>query len=502
MDNNTEPETTQDNVSSIAAMMGNQTILRQHKVSSGDKLPNGPYFLSAQGDIHRAYRLYADSQGSFVESIYADPNSGDCVVLPAHVPGLNLAIAVPSRLYYEKSPEKPLAGLRLGVKDIYDIANIKTGAGNRAWYSIYSSANNTAPAVQRLVDAGAILVGKQKTAQFANGEFSNSDWVDYQAPFNPRGDGYQDPNFSSAGAGAGMASYEWLDLALGSDTGGSTRGPARVQGVYGLRPSWGSVSMNDTLPLAPEFDTAGLIARDPEVLRQAGRAVYAWTENKSSPKFPTTLLVEDLPGGLSDDTMQTLSKFLDGLRTFIGANKTTAFNITESWNNTNSNSSLSFASPVQLQEMLNTTYITLISQRQASLVRDPFYADYARLHAGRLPFVNPVPLLRWAYGNMLPATASDDALKNSTHFKDWFGTTVLAPDNVTCSSSILAYHTAPVTQYRNVYRDPPTIPFGFTSQYYSVFSGAPDVVVPGKSPSPRQLYLIWSMVSRFTDTRI
>lgn len=461
----------------------NQTIVLQKQVMSLEKLPIGPYFLSEQGEIHRAYRLYADTQGSFIESVYADPD-GNCFVLPAHVPGPNLAIAVPSRLYYEKTREKPLAGLRLGIKDIYDIANIKTGNGNRAWYNFYAAANATAPAVQRLVDAGAIIVGKQKTAQFANGEYANSDWIDYQAPFNPRGDGYQDPNFSSAGAGAGIASYEWLDLALGSDTGGSTRGPARVQGVYGMRPSWGSVPMNDTLPLAPEFDTAGLITRDAEILREAGQALYDLTGevsarggggvNATTHKYPTRLLVEAFPSGLSNESMQVLNTFLDGMRAFLGAKETAAFNITTSWD-----TSRPLSAPERLQDMLNVTYITLISQRQASLVRDPFYADYDGLHDGRLPFVNPVPLARWAWGDEFPIAASDDALRNSTIFQEWFGTSVLTPDNVTCSSSILAYHSASVAQYRNVYRDPPTIPHGFTNQYYSVFSGAPDLVVPG-----------------------
>lgn len=184
--------------------------------------------------------------------------------LPAHVLGLNLAIAVPSRLYHQRTLDKPLAGVRIGVKGVYSIASIKIGAGNRAWYNLYPPANSTASTVQRLVDAGAAIVGKQKTSQFANGEFSNSDWIDCQAPFNPRGDGYQDPTFSSAGAGSGIASYAWLDLALGSEMGGDTRSPARVQGFpsYGIWPSWGSVPMNDTLPLASELDTAGLIARN------------------------------------------------------------------------------------------------------------------------------------------------------------------------------------------------------------------------------------------------
>lgn len=98
-----------------------------------------------------------------------------------------------------------------------------------------------------------------KPSQFANGEIATADWVDYQEPFNPCGDGYQDTSSSSAGAGSGIGSYSWLDLALGSDTGGSIRGPSQVQGVYGNRPSHGLVPLTNTMPLAPELDTPGFL---------------------------------------------------------------------------------------------------------------------------------------------------------------------------------------------------------------------------------------------------
>ena len=105
------------------------------------------------------------------------------------------------------------------MKDIYDLKGLRTSNGNRAWYHLYPPAENTAFPVQKLIDAGAIIVGKMITSQFANGETATADWVDYHAPFNPRGDGYQDASSSSAGAGAGEGAYDWLDISLGSDTG-------------------------------------------------------------------------------------------------------------------------------------------------------------------------------------------------------------------------------------------------------------------------------------------
>lgn len=230
-------------------------------VSTTTTVPQGPYFLSPTGNLYQPYRLYADTEGAFTQPIVPyDVGGGIYAALPATVPGINApGIAVPSRLSYTKTDAKPLAGVRIGIKDIYDIAGLRTSDGNRAFYELYPPRNATAEPVQRLINAGAILVGKMKTSQFANGEIATADWVDYHEPFNPRGDGYQDTSSSSAGAGSGIGSYPWLDLALGSDTGGSIRGPSIVQGVYGNRPSHGLVPLTNTMSLAPQLDTAGFL---------------------------------------------------------------------------------------------------------------------------------------------------------------------------------------------------------------------------------------------------
>lgn len=227
----------------------------------GFDVPTGPYLLSTAGDLYQSWRLYADTQEAFTQPLTPSlSKEGAYSPLPATVPGIaSPGIAVPSRLYYVKTSEKPLAGVRTGIKDIYDIAGVRTGDGNRAFYDLYPPRNTTALVVQRLIDAGAILVGKMKTSQFANGELATADWVDYHEPFNPRGDGYQDTSSSSAGAGSGIGSYPWLDLALGSDTGGSIRGPSQVQGIYGNRPTHGIVPLTGAMPLAPELDTAGFM---------------------------------------------------------------------------------------------------------------------------------------------------------------------------------------------------------------------------------------------------
>ena len=246
-------------------VLGAEARIVSTRYSSASKppLPSGPYFISPNGDLFQSYRLYGDISGAFTQPLAPAAvavEGGSYVALPVTVPGIDSpGVAVPSRLYYTKTAEKPLAGVRTAIKDIYDVAGVRTSDGNRAYYGLYPPRTKNALTVQRLIDAGAVLVGKIETSQFANGEQATADWVDYHSPFNPRGDGYQDPSSSSSGAGSAIASYPWLDLALGSDTGGSIRGPSQVSGVYGNRPSHGLVPLTGVMPLAPELDTAGFL---------------------------------------------------------------------------------------------------------------------------------------------------------------------------------------------------------------------------------------------------
>lgn len=226
-----------------------------------------------------AYLLYNDENQSFDYGVIPDGNGG-YQVLSAKVPGAaTQSIGVPSRLYFTPTPDKPLAGMRLAVKDIFDIKGLRTGCGNRAFFNLNPPKNATAPAIQRLLDGGMVLVGKAKTSQFANGETATDDWVDLHAPYNARGDGYQDGSSSSTGPGTAMGAYPWLDHAVGSDTGGSMRGPSGANGVYGNRPSHGAVSLDDVMPLSPDLDTAGVFSRDAKSWATIG---HFWYQNFTS----------------------------------------------------------------------------------------------------------------------------------------------------------------------------------------------------------------------------
>ncbi|PSK42335.1 aspartyl/glutamyl-tRNA(Asn/Gln) amidotransferase, A subunit [Elsinoe australis] len=435
--------------------LGTRSSVTSAFVNNVTAVPQGPYFVNSNGQLYQAWRLFSDFAGSFTETVIP-ASDGGYTVLPANLPA-----------------EKPLAGVRLGVKDIYDLAGLKTSNGNRAWYNFYPAANASAITVKRLIDAGAVVVGKQKTSQFANGESPTADWVDYHAPFNPRGDGYQIPSSSSSGAGTSMASYPWLDIAIGSDTGGSVRGPSQVQGLYGNRPSHDLVSLEGVMPLAPELDTPGFLTRDPTIWTAASRVLYG-TNITITNRYPDQILTTGFPPANSTSPAAQLQlTFLRTLSTFLNAT-VKPFTTNTAWSASpppNSDPSLS--------RFLNTTYPLIIAKQQTRLVRDPFFASYAAANAGRRPFVNPAPLVRWSYGDAFPASALEDANRNRSVFASWWDSTVLRPDAETCSDKILLYPGSSASpSYRNVYGGPPTVPFGFSTGRISVFAGGPDFVLP------------------------
>jgi len=271
------------------------------------------------------------------------------------------------------------------------------------------------------------------------------DWVDYHSPFNPRGDGYQDASSSSSGPGAGAGSYPWLDLTIGSDTGGSIRGPSQVQGLFGNRPSHGLVALTGVMPLAPELDTGGFLCRDPTIWATAAKVLYPQLTFYN--KYPKRIQTVGFPTSASTTSNGIILNFLSQLQNFLSANVTT-LNVTTLWNNTRPDSA-----PASLNTFLNTTYATLISKEQIKLVRNPFYADYAAVHDGRRPFVDPAPLVRWAYGDSLPDSALADAVANKTVFMDWWAAHVTKNDSTTCSDSLVLYvgGTADSPYYRNTY---------------------------------------------------
>ncbi|MFJ8927416.1 amidase family protein [Streptomyces sp. NPDC102364] len=168
----------------------------------------------------------------------------------------------------------PLSGLSVAVKDLFAVEGHRVGAGNPAWLAESRPQATTAAAVAALLGAGADVAGIARTDEFAYSLAGTNGH--YGTPPNPAA-----PERISGGSTSGPASAVALgqaDIGLGTDTGGSIRIPSSYQGLYGIRPSHGTVSAEGLLPLAPSFDTVGWIARDARTLRAAGRVLLPRAE--------------------------------------------------------------------------------------------------------------------------------------------------------------------------------------------------------------------------------
>ena len=89
---------------------------------------------------------------------------------------------------------------------------------NRAWTELYGPTSETADLIEKLLNMGAVIVGKTKMCSFASAEEPTDQWIDFHCPFNPRGDKYQSPSGSTTGGAAALAGYSWLDHSIGTDS--------------------------------------------------------------------------------------------------------------------------------------------------------------------------------------------------------------------------------------------------------------------------------------------
>ncbi|MFN8187662.1 MAG: amidase [Gaiellales bacterium] len=152
----------------------------------------------------------------------------------------------------------PLHGIPLGVKDLIDVEGMPTTAASRILAG--NVARESATVVKRLEAAGAVIVGKLNTHEFAYGALTTS------PHFGPARNPW-DPGRVCGGSSGGSGAAPAAGLvagALGSDTAGSVRIPAAFCGISGIRPSTGLVPCRGVLPLAWSFDAVGPMARTAE----------------------------------------------------------------------------------------------------------------------------------------------------------------------------------------------------------------------------------------------
>ncbi|KIW31595.1 uncharacterized protein PV07_03225 [Cladophialophora immunda] len=457
------------------------------------ELSNGPYVVSrASGNVFRVYKLAADSHHAFVTGILRQPGTTSAwrrFPLPNIIP-------LPSKLY-RCHDGRPLAGLRFAVKDSIAIRGLKTGFGNQAWHDTYPAEKATAPVVKILLEAGAILVGKLKTTEFAEG-IDPCEWTDDVCPFNPRGDGLQKPSSSSTGSAAAAAAYEWLDFTIGTDTGGSIRHPAGVNGVFGQRPSHGLLSLEGVLGATDLFNTVGIFARNVDVFTRVGS--YLVSQAQVPSRFPESrkynLLCPTRPaqpenGGTPHHGHQKwlprpsvdakywsqaekqIETMLSRLECHLDCERV-FFDIDELWRATPP-----IGQPRSLDQAVGHVYSTITTASAVGGGIDQFFGKYEANNNGQPPKVSDLVNRRLDHGRNVSTEKITGALEAMQAFKLWVETTLFG----SYDQDAITLLVFPQSLGRPDYRDNVPDRAELFNDAFSIYSfgylvGCPDYTVP------------------------
>ena len=186
-----------------------------------------------------------------------------------------------------------LHGIRIGIKDIFDTAGIRTTHGSSFYRD--NVPTEDAASVKLLKQAGAIVSGKCNTHEFAAGSTTNNPW--YGPSRNPWNLS-RSPGGSSGGSGAAVAAFLCAG-ATGTDTGGSIRNPAACNGIVGLKPTYGRISLQGIYPNALSLDHPGPLTR---TVRDAGLMLQGMAgyvpEDPTSVQMPVPDYTADIAAGV------------------------------------------------------------------------------------------------------------------------------------------------------------------------------------------------------------
>ena len=355
----------------------------------------------------------------------------------------------------------------MSVKDMFQIHGLTTSLCNRAYYRLGSPSTGTAASIETLRTKGALLIGANKLSSLISRE-EPTEAVDYQAPFNPRGDGYQSPAGSSSGSAAAIASYPWLDLSIGNDTSGSGRRPALANGVFQFRPTHDLLDLTGMTPTFLQFDTPCVFARD---LCQLEYFAKEWYEvpNKNEAGRPTRIVrfadyhVND-PGQAA-----TIDDFLTDLEATLDT-QSVQVSLAELWKKT---------APAEVAGRDLETWL-------ADVVVQTYYRDFYDSTSsfrkqynekfGKEPYVNSFVHWRWNLGKKVSDGQRAEGLRRIELYRAWLLQHVLQTHLFKALVILPISHVQPT--YRDAPPGPPSVQSGFDPLYFVPILAGPDVVLP------------------------
>jgi amidase len=206
----------------------------------------------------------------------------------------------------------PLGGYRFAAKDVFHIAGVGTGFGHPEWLATHKVPETTAPAVQKLLDAGADLLGKAQSDELCYSLSGEN--VHYGTPENAAAPGHI-PGGSSSGSAAAVAAG-LCDFSLGTDCGGSVRIPASYCGLLGIRPGLGRVTAEGVLEFAPAFDVVGWFAKTGTLMRLVGEVLLP--ERRERAPLDRILIASDAFAYAALDVNDALGPAADRVASHFG----------------------------------------------------------------------------------------------------------------------------------------------------------------------------------------
>ncbi|PON25427.1 glutamyl-tRNA(Gln) amidotransferase [Trichoderma gamsii] len=388
-------------------------------VSSTDYSP-GPHVIVDQ-ELREVWKLVEDSYASCMVTL--KPQTGPSSALePFRVTsqdGQDLSFAIPSRIK-SYGHASPLGGLRVLIKDNIDLKGIKTSVGNRAFYNTFPPKEESADCVQKLVNSGVVVVGKTKLNSFGNWE-EPMEYTDYQAPWNPRADGYQSPGGSSSGSAAAIVAYDCLDIALGTDTWGSITRPAHWCGCFGFRPSIGAISTKGIEPYVQSWDIPGFLARDLGHCREFAAEWLAFDEFEKAPEqFSSIIWPTDYWKIIDAKQASEAKSFAQRAAAKLNVNLVD-ISFEKCWS----------ASPptkvaTTLQQFINpATEVLAFDVYQNS---EKFRLRHEDLF-GRAPYTTLQNERIWSAGKAITQKQRDEGFKRINTYREWFQQAVRANEN-------------------------------------------------------------------------
>ena len=247
-----------------------------HVAQANDAEPSGNPCWWGVREIATAYRIGSIIPLAFVDALIAridrlDPVLNSFVHLDRD--GARAAAADPAL------PKGPLYGIPVGIKDVIDVKGMATTCHSRLRREHVAAED--AHVVAQLRAAGAIIMGKLATHEFAIGGPS------FDLPFPPARNPWNrdhHPGGSSSGASAAIAAG-LVPLAIGTDTAGSVRNPASACGIVGLKPTRGALSCDGVFPLAWTLDHIGILGRSVDDVDMAYAALAGSGRNTPKPRI-------------------------------------------------------------------------------------------------------------------------------------------------------------------------------------------------------------------------